>query len=86
MFFDLERDPLERVNLFHNPEYQTEIAEYRERLLEWALFSGRSPNHLDLNAPCCSSYDRPEEDGATYRYVKNNMDEYFAQSKENTIS
>ncbi|MFN4228033.1 MAG: sulfatase [Candidatus Ratteibacteria bacterium] len=35
MFFDLEKDPLERENLIGNPDYKEKIEELKEKLLKW---------------------------------------------------
>ena len=51
LFFDLQSDPLELDNRFHNPACQAEIADLRERLLHWVLFEQPSPVHLDEAAP-----------------------------------
>jgi arylsulfatase A-like enzyme len=51
LFFDLQSDPLEMDNRFHDPACQAEIADLREHLLHWALFDQPSPVHLDEAAP-----------------------------------
>lgn len=51
LFFDLESDPLEMENRYHDPSCQVEIARLRDGLLHWALFDQPAPVHLDEAAP-----------------------------------
>ncbi|MCM8766976.1 MAG: sulfatase [Candidatus Omnitrophica bacterium] len=47
MFFDLEKDRLERENLIGNPEYKEKIEELKNKLLEWM----KETNDPILNGP-----------------------------------
>ena len=38
-FYDLERDPGEKINLAESPEYQADMESLRQRLYEWHLLS-----------------------------------------------
>ena len=51
MFFDLINDPYEINNLYSKPEYQLEIQEYQDKLLEWFMFTSRPNVNIDENAP-----------------------------------
>ena len=79
-FFDLEKDPLERCNLYHDPAYQAEIAQYTEALLRWRLLDAPPPIHLDMAAPItnCSNALHPR-DGHREKieaYMKQKMADY----------
>ena len=39
--YDLDTDPLERVNLYHDPEHQDLIADLRRKLLVWLIKTTR---------------------------------------------
>lgn len=51
MLFDLEKDPWEQENRFHDPAYGEILAWLKEQLIETMLFSGTGKNHCDLDAP-----------------------------------
>lgn len=51
MFFDLENDPLELKNEFHNPGYAQEIDRHRQALYRWLLFDSTGKTYCDRNAP-----------------------------------
>lgn len=50
-FFDLQRDPLETNDLFHDPASQPLIAQYRQAIGDWLMFEAPTPILLDENAP-----------------------------------
>ncbi len=50
-FFDLQRDPLETTDIFHEPDAQWLIAEYRQSLANWMLFETPPPVYVDESAP-----------------------------------
>jgi len=56
LFFDLERDPLELTNRFHDPTYQPLVREHLDALARWLMFDAVPPTYLDEQAPCI---DRP---------------------------
>ena len=41
LFFDLQQDPGEFVNQAENPEYQSRVLEYAQKMLTWKI------NHAD---------------------------------------
>ena len=50
LFFDLESDPYELHNLYHDPEYQTLVKDYKDILADWVLFGCPRPHHINENA------------------------------------
>jgi arylsulfatase A-like enzyme len=50
-FFDLLNDPMELNNRMNDPEYEQEIARYKQALTQWVLFEAPTVNHCDENAP-----------------------------------
>ena len=78
LFFDLERDPHELENLYGDPACRDEIAELRERLLEWSLFTCPSPVHLDERGPMSSPANAAGFDSETRR----EQERYFAEQME----
>ncbi|MCA9427503.1 MAG: DUF4976 domain-containing protein, partial [Candidatus Omnitrophica bacterium] len=74
MFFDLEKDPLEMVDLYDDQEYAEKIAEFEQAIHDWRgvdVFK----NHVDENAPIISQPNVPER-GDGHREM---MQEYFAE-------
>ncbi len=55
LFFNLDEDPHEKVNLFEVPEYQGEIQEMKEVLFDWLAFKSTPPLYLDEDAPIIDS-------------------------------
>lgn len=51
MFFDLEKDPTEQINLAGCFSRQAEIERHKQALIEKMLFSGVSKTHVDHTAP-----------------------------------
>ncbi|MEG0910612.1 MAG: sulfatase-like hydrolase/transferase [Ruthenibacterium sp.] len=51
MFFDLQTDPTEKHNRFHDAALQSEIAAHVRFLVQKMLFQDVSRNHCDLQAP-----------------------------------
>lgn len=73
LFFDLERDPEELVNLVDDPGYSEAVADHRDALARWSLFDAPSRSHLDYNAPTIDSGNVPEN---TEQSAKS-MEQYF---------
>ncbi len=82
LFFDLQSDPLELDNRFHDPACQVEIADLRDRLLDWALFDQPSPVHLDEAAPIIAGENvyRPADPDAQRQRAERVA--WFAQQME----
>jgi len=72
-FFDLEKDPLEKINLFNVPEYQEEVIAFTKALANWKLFEARTPPYLNYNASVISKENVPQRDD---NHLKESM-EYF---------
>ncbi len=51
LLFDLERDPLERTNLAHDPEHQSTLESLRARLEQWMRATGDPLCNGDIPAP-----------------------------------
>ena len=51
MYFNLEEDPLEMNNLFVDPDYQSEISEFRNKLARWKLYDTRIYSNQNYDAP-----------------------------------
>jgi arylsulfatase A-like enzyme len=54
-YFDLQNDPHEQHSLYKDPAHQTEIAELKTALANWALFDAPYPVHSDEEAPIISA-------------------------------
>lgn len=50
LFFDLNRDPMELNNVYHDPTYEKEIQIHKNALYEEILFKAPAPIHLDEQA------------------------------------
>ena len=61
MLFDLQRDPFELDNVFHDPAYADVLSKMKARLTEKMLFSGAGKNHCDLSAPRVKSAEETAE-------------------------
>jgi len=59
LFFDLEKDPLEKVNLFDNPAYQSEIQMYTNAINNWRSVDELPTVYLDENAPRINQPNAP---------------------------
>jgi len=52
LFFDLEKDPHEMINLFNDADYQNEIEKHRQAIYNWQGTDNLiGKNYLDNNAP-----------------------------------
>ncbi len=80
MFFDLEKDPLEKNNLFGNAAYKDEIDEFKAKLLNWILFEAPPCNSLNTDAPIISAANAVA-DNSPRRQL--NHDYYFTKVSEN---
>ena len=85
LFFDLEGDPHELENLHADPTRREEVADLRERLLDWSLFTCPSPVHLDERGPVCSGDNSVASDseGRKMReeYFRAQMEQPYAPSR-----
>ena len=61
MLFDLQCDPFELDNMFHDPAYADVLSKMKARLTEKMLFSGAGKNHCDLSAPRAKSAEETAE-------------------------
>lgn len=80
LFFDLDTDPHELANRFHDPACQEEIRRHREALFRWALFDARTPVNLDelaaiSPAPNALGYD-PDRRQGEIDYFRAKMREF----------
>ena len=64
LFFDLEKDPYEMENLYDHPNYQDEIAQFKEAINEWQGNAKLGDNFLDYNAPQINQPNVPPLDGS----------------------
>ncbi|MCJ7738013.1 MAG: sulfatase-like hydrolase/transferase [Anaerolineae bacterium] len=74
-FFDLVADPLEMENRIDDPAYGDTVAEFREHLLQWALFDARTRVHLDTDAPVITGANVPQQGNGHAA----EMEAYFAR-------
>lgn len=51
LFFNLNNDPLEFVNLYNAPDYKDLIREHKNALINMVLFQSPAPVHLNKQAP-----------------------------------
>lgn len=59
LFFDLGEDPLEIVNRFGDPNYQSIVREYTDRLTEMIMFESPQPSYLNYAAPTIGADNVP---------------------------
>jgi hypothetical protein len=75
-FFDLGTDPLELTDLFHHPDQQESIAQFRHAIADWLLFDAPPPVYKDDKAPCITPSVEAAADPAAHRAA---MMHYFEQ-------
>ncbi len=81
LFFDLERDPLEKTNLFHEAAYQTEIRELKEHLLHWFQTETQAEPHVNPEAPQIVRPNVPRSREASER----EMEDYFKRQMDKVL-
>jgi len=64
LFFDLEKDPYELVDLYDIPDYQIEIAHLKKAIKNWQGNIKLGDNYLDDNAPQINQPNVPPLDGS----------------------
>ncbi|MCA9412007.1 MAG: sulfatase-like hydrolase/transferase [Candidatus Omnitrophica bacterium] len=74
MFFDLEKDPLEMVDLYDDQEYAEKIAEFEQAIQDWRGVD-TFKNHVDEFAPVIDQPNVPDR-GDGHR---EEMQKYFAE-------
>ena len=75
LFFDLERDPFEKTNLFDDPAYESEIQTYINTIKEWRSVEELPGIYLDEDAPRINQPNVPAlRDGH-----RDEMKAYFAR-------
>ncbi len=86
LYFDLENDPQEMINLYTDERYAAEIAELKERFYHWRTFDVNSVGHQNLNADIAkganSIRETDPEVGKAKRYFEQKREEYHATIPE----
>ncbi|MFW6308379.1 MAG: sulfatase-like hydrolase/transferase [bacterium] len=79
-FFDLNKDPYELNNLYHDKEYKEKVEEFKKSLTEWILFekSSLKINHLNEDGPIISGGNVSSGD----KKEREEMKSYFRQKGE----
>lgn len=69
-FFDLQNDPMEECDLWHEPQHQAQIAEFRRALGDWLMLDSPIPIALDESAPQIAGAPDPENRAAMVAYFE----------------
>ncbi len=78
LFFDLEKDPYEMVNLYSDPGYSEQVNEHLKLLYNWMLFEAKPPVYVDENA---RQIDRPNVPPAGREHRQASIDYFREKTK-----
>jgi len=77
-FFDLEKDPLEMDDRFSDPQYQSDVREMKDALLQWLQIETLTTTPLNMKAPQIKAANVPPDREAAERemeaYIRRKMD------------
>ncbi len=86
LYFDLEKDPTEMINLYKDEKYSAEIAELKEKFYKWRIYDVNSVGHQDLTANIAKAGNSIREDNPevakSKEYFANKRDAYYATIPE----